>query len=108
MRVTQTVKVQNIEHPKRLPLNVKVLRFAVLLASGYKFPPISVQRNGTKFILHDGRHRLAAHKLVGAKDIRVHVAIAEAPYPYKPLVHGKGAGVKVRQEKLHLTPTAKE
>lgn len=109
MRVTQTVSIQRIEYKGRLPLNVKVLKFAVAKAKGDIFPPISVERIADgKFKLHDGRHRLAAHKLVGAKDVRVSVAISEAPNPFKPLVHGKSIGVKVKHEKLHLTPTAKE
>ena len=109
MRVTQTVRVEQIEYRKRLPLNVKVLRFAIMLASGYRFPPLSVERiAGGKFKLHDGRHRLAAHKLVGAKDVRVYISITESPYPYKPLVHRKGAAVVTKRETLHLTPTSKE
>lgn len=109
MRVTQTVKLQRIEHDSRLPLNVKVLRFAIALAKGYIFPPLSVERiAGGKFRLHDGRHRLAAHKLVGAKDVRVSVAVTEAPNPFKPLAVGANKPVRRSKERLHLTPTAKE
>jgi uncharacterized ParB-like nuclease family protein len=87
MRVAQTIRIEQIDRDKvRLPINKKALIFALALLRGDIFPPISVQRKGGKYIVHDGRHRLAAHKLTGRETIRANVAIKEDPNPFKPLV----------------------
>jgi hypothetical protein len=87
VRVTQTIQIQNIDHKTcKLPLNKKALQFAIAMLKGDIFPPISVQRitNGN-YKLHEGRHRLAAHKLLGKTEIRANVAIPESPSPDKSL-----------------------
>lgn len=88
MRVVQTVKIAQIDHGKRLPLNPKVLLFAVEMQfRNVIFPPVNLERiPGGKYKLKGGRHRLAAHKLLGKTEIRASVAIKEEPYPYKPFV----------------------
>lgn len=86
MRVVQTIRIEQIEHGKS-PLNFKVFSFARAMFWGDVFPPINVEQvSKGKFKLRNGRHRLAAHKLLGRKGIRAHIAIKEEPYPYKPFV----------------------
>ena len=94
MRVVQTIKIQQIEYLKRLPIGPKVFWFALAILRGNIFPPINVERltNG-RFALRGGRNRLAAHKLLGYESIRAHVAIKEDPRPEKPLVCKENAGV---------------
>lgn len=88
MRVTQTVKIAQIDYGKRLPLNKKVMWFALeILLRKTIFPPISLERKrGGRFALKDGRNRLAAHLLTGKTEIRANLAIKEDPRPDKPLV----------------------
>ena len=92
MRITQTIPIAQIDYRKPLPMNQKSLWFAVQMKlQGVIFPPISVERvKGGRFKLHGGRHRLAAHKLIGKKEIRANVAVVEDPRPDKPLVSKKG------------------
>lgn len=56
----------------RLAVRPKTLVFAQALMEGATFPPVraALQRSGRLRLL-DGRHRFAAHKLVGFKKIAV-------------------------------------
>jgi hypothetical protein len=111
MRVTQTIRIEQIDHGKRLPLNKKALMFALeMLLRKAIFPPVSVERKGKgKYVLRGGRHRLAAHKLLGREEIRANVAIKEDPNPFKPLAVGKDKPVKQpRSKQLELLTSSPE
>jgi hypothetical protein len=79
VRTIVTIPISQIDHGD-LPINKKALTFALEMKIGkHIFPPVPVERlsNG-RFKLCDGRHRLAAHKLIGRNEIRASVA-AERP-----------------------------
>jgi hypothetical protein len=81
---TGEVTINLIEHKGKLPINPKVLHFALKLGSGTVFPPIKLDRlPGGRFQLVEGRNRLAAAKLVGRTKIKSTFAVPEDPYPYK-------------------------
>ena len=94
MRVTINIAVDSIHASKALPLNPKTLLFAINMLRGHLFPPIKVERRAGHFLLRGGRHRLAAHKLLGRKNILAHYGVVEDPRPDKPLVHKPEIGVK--------------
>jgi hypothetical protein len=86
MRVIQTINIENIDYGKPLPMNKKVMSFALDLLMGNTFPPVKVQHMGGKYRLKDGRNRLSAYKLLGKKTIRAYVGVKQDPNPFKPLV----------------------
>lgn len=111
MRVTQKIRIEQIDYgTKRLPMNKKALMFALeMLLRNAIFPPVPVELiSKGRYALRGGRHRLAAHKLLGKTFIQAHVAIKEEPYPYKPLVVGKDKPVRKADNKrlqlLQLSP----
>lgn len=111
MRVTGPVSIHLIDAKRKLPLNVKTLRYAIAMVKGDKFPPIKIeQAEGGRFRLKDGRHRLVAAKLSGMKDIIAHYAIVEDPYPYKDLKFREGVRALSQADgcPLPLSSTAKE
>ena len=72
MREIRTVNISQIVHGP-LPMNRKVMGFALdMLVVKYIFPPVEVVNCGDgRYKLSNGRHRLAAHKLLEKKTIRV-------------------------------------
>ena len=59
-----------------IPINKKALIFALEMKVGNSiFPPVKVERTSNgRFKLRDGRHRLAAHKLLERGTIRARVS----------------------------------
>ncbi len=92
MRVTLNIPVNQISYGKRLPVNPKALLFAIKLLQGYIFPPIKVEKKHGFYVLKGGRHRLAAHKLLGREVIKADYGIPEDPRFNKPLVHKPATG----------------
>jgi ParB-like chromosome segregation protein Spo0J len=68
MRIEKEILIESISF-KDLPMNPAVLSLVDFLRSGGSVPPIKVQKGNDGFILLDGRHRLAAFKLLGHKTI---------------------------------------
>jgi hypothetical protein len=63
MRLIREIPVRNISLD-RVPLDSKVLMFAVAMLRGHKFPPVRVaMRRGGGFEIRDGRHRVTAARL---------------------------------------------
>jgi hypothetical protein len=78
VHAVQTIKIQQIDCVNKLPINKKSLGFAILMTNGIIFPPINVERMPAgRYVLRGGRHRLAAHKLLGKTEIRASVAKQE-------------------------------
>lgn len=89
MRILTEIPIQNIQQARKPRLNLKTLKFAMLLLRGTLFPPIKVrQLRGGNYEVRDGRHRLAAHKLAGKSHIKAYVGIPQHPDQHKALVHG--------------------
>ena len=56
----------------RIPLDPTTLKYANLIKNGVDFPAIKVQWLAPgRFMIKDGRHRWAAHRLAGCKRIKV-------------------------------------
>ncbi len=68
MRTEKEILIESIVCD-RLPLNYSVLNLVFFLMSGGQMPPIKVQKCETGYKLLDGRHRVAAYKLLGLKKI---------------------------------------
>lgn len=93
MRAVVKIKVESVVSGRRLPVNPKALLFAIKLLQKELFPPISVERlPGGMYKLHNGRHRLSAHRLVGRDSILACVAIPEDPNPFTRLVYNGSPG----------------
>jgi len=78
--VVEGRKVFLIETLKRIKINLievdrwklspLVMKFAQDMEKGDEFPPVIVYLSVTgKYVLHDGRHRISAARLLGKKDI---------------------------------------
>jgi len=59
----------------RLPVNNEVLQLVFFLMSGGIVPPIHVQKVNDGWRVRDGRHRVAAYKLLGLKTINAKHAV---------------------------------
>jgi ParB-like chromosome segregation protein Spo0J len=71
------IKIESILWDK-LPINPSVLELVDFLREGGKIPPIKLQscsKGGYK--LRDGRHRIAAFKLLGIKEIEARFSVKE-------------------------------
>jgi len=69
------LEVSTITVNKQATEEDHVLEFVELLERGWKYPPIVVRKQGSTYVLVDGRHRLAAHKVLGLKFIRARITI---------------------------------
>jgi len=47
--------------------------YAALMRAGEPCPPITLERYGTKYLVHDGTHRVTAARLVGRLTISAFV-----------------------------------
>jgi hypothetical protein len=57
------IRIDRLEAKRDYPIDeVKVLRYMELQRNGVKYPPISVRKDGDKYVLVNGFHRLEAHK----------------------------------------------
>lgn len=84
-RKVVTIQVQNVS-ADHTPLNPDTYEIAKHLEGGGTVPPIHVQARGGTYKLLAGRHRLAAHRLLGRADINA--IVGEAPrYPKGMALH---------------------
>lgn len=49
--------------------------FVELLEQGKQLPPITVRRGAGFYVLVDGRHRLAAHRIMNIKYIKANITL---------------------------------
>ncbi len=64
------IKIESIFWDK-IPINPSVLRLVDFIRSGGEIPPIHLQKSDKGgYKLRDGRHRVAAYKLLGYKTIK--------------------------------------
>lgn len=109
MRVLTTVNIDLIDCARKLPSNPKVLLYAYRMLLRDVFPPVKVHRKANgRYDLHDGRHRLAAHKLLGRKKINAYFGVRQDPYPYKDVQIASKPLLQLEAPKLELSATAKE
>lgn len=66
MREIDFVYIEGILFDK-LPMNKSVLDLVFFIMSGGEIPPIKLTKTKDGYKLKDGRHRLAAYKLLGKK-----------------------------------------
>ena len=66
MRRTDFIFIDGILFDQ-LPINESVLNLVFFIMSGGEIPPIKVQKVKNGWKLKDGRHRVAALKLLGKK-----------------------------------------
>ena len=64
MRVTELVQITTIQYDK-LPINKSVLDLVFFILSGGIIPPVKLKASSDGWFLTDGRHRIAAYKLLG-------------------------------------------
>jgi len=88
-----------------VPLDPTTLRYANLLIQGTEFPPIKVQDLGDGcFKIKDGRHRWAAHKLAGLKEIDIKFGkVTDVTYYQKIERSGCGEYVLGRKRRTRVT-----
>jgi hypothetical protein len=71
--MTVDIKIESIFWDK-LPINPSVLNLVFFIKSGGEIPPIHLQVSSVGgYKLRDGRHRVAAYKLLGIKEIKAKV-----------------------------------
>ncbi len=68
MRKIEQIKVESLVTDK-LPLNPSVRDLMFFILSGGQVPPIHVQKVANGWRVRDGRHRVAAYKLLGRDTI---------------------------------------
>jgi len=68
MRKIDFVYIEGILFDK-LPINKTVLDLVFFIMSGGEVPPIKLIKTKNGYTLKDGRHRVAAYKLLGKKMI---------------------------------------
>lgn len=68
MRKQALIQITTIQYDK-LPINQAVLDLVFFIMSGGVIPPVKIRKAENGWELSDGRHRLAAHKLLGKKQI---------------------------------------
>lgn len=68
MKTTGFVNISGILYDK-LPMNRDVLDIVFFIMSGNEVPAIKLQKTQNGWKLKDGRHRLAAYKLLGKQTI---------------------------------------
>jgi len=76
MRETGFVNISGIQYDE-LPMNPEVLDLVFFISSGGEIPPVKLQKTKTGWKLKDGRHRLAAYKLLGKEKIFAKYSIYE-------------------------------
>jgi hypothetical protein len=64
MKVVRFFPVEGLLYDK-LPINKTVLNLVFFIMSGGEIPPIKIQKTKDGWKVNDGRHRLAAYKLLG-------------------------------------------
>ena len=69
MRVERLVDISLIV-VDRHPINPSTLALVDFIRAGGEIPPVKLQMNGGGFKLKDGRHRVAAYKLLGIQKIK--------------------------------------
>ena len=68
MKVVTEINISGILYDK-LPMNRQVLDIVFFIMSGGELPPVKLEKTENGWLLKDGRHRLAAHKLLGKEKI---------------------------------------
>ena len=68
MRVTELIQITTIQYDK-LPINKSVLDLVFFIMSGGIVPPVKLNAGKNGWVLLDGRHRVAAYKLLGLTQI---------------------------------------
>ena len=71
--ITADVPIDSID-VDRIPLQHRVVDLARAMVRGEKMPPIHVALTDTGFVVCDGRHTLAAARLLGRRTIRASFA----------------------------------
>ena len=69
MRIVKLVNIEGLLFDK-LPINPEVLELVYFILSGGEIPPIKIKLSSNGWFVSDGRHRLAAYKLLGIKQIK--------------------------------------
>lgn len=69
MRVERLVDISLIV-VDRHPINPTTLALVDFIRAGGDVPPVKLQMTGSRFKLKDGRHRVAAYKLLGLTKIK--------------------------------------
>ena len=69
------IRISLITSNKQAVSEDHILEIAELIQSGKRFPPIVVRRIGDAYRLVDGRHRLAACKLLGYTHILARITL---------------------------------
>ena len=71
MRTTELIQITTIQlnDNDKLPINKSVLDLVFFILSGGIIPPVKLSKGLNGWILEDGRHRLAACKLLGYTQI---------------------------------------
>ena len=83
MRVIENVHIEGLIYDE-LPYNRDVLDIVFFIMYGGVIPPIKLQKTGRGWKIKDGRHRIAACKLLGLKTIS-----AKFHKPEKYFIHKK-------------------
>lgn len=68
MRKTDFVYIEGLQWDK-LPINPKTLGLVYFIMSGGEIKPIKLMKTKNGYKVKDGRHRIAAYKLLGKKVI---------------------------------------
>ena len=79
MRTTELIQITTIQYDK-LPINKSVLDLVFFILSGGVIPPVKLEAGKDGWILKDGRHRVAAYKLLGYTQINAKFYKAKEPY----------------------------
>lgn len=66
MRKTYFVYIEGL-HWDKLPMNKTVLDLVFFIMSGGEIPPIKIVKTENGYKVRDGRHRIAAYKLLDKK-----------------------------------------
>ena len=92
----------------RIPMDPVTLKYAMLIMFGIDFPPIKVQWLAPgRFMIKDGRHRWAAHRLAGCKRIKVKYGAVPQEDPhrgYRKYLLEKWGGRSARISQRKLSP----
>jgi ParB-like chromosome segregation protein Spo0J len=77
VKEVRLIKIESILWDK-LPINPSVLELVDFLRGGGKIPPIKLQLSSDGgYKLKDGRHRVAAFKLLGIREIEAKFSITK-------------------------------
>jgi len=70
-----TIPIHLITQNKQQTVEDHVLEFVEILEAGGCLPPITLREIPPGYLLVDGRHRLAAHKLLGRTTIKARITL---------------------------------